>query len=194
MTVNENESRSISPGTEIEVLWHVEDRAVWWPATVENDRGSIRIRYHADLSLGHDEVLAEVTILPDGTLREGSETLRWRQKGSAEGDDDDDDVDADDDADFEDDPSQPASTVICHALSQAMNERSDAEQRLLAERVSDALAAFKAEVAESLQGLAPEAEVDDRVAEGIIKRMASKMRDADAMSDGGGSECSLGSM
>ena len=190
MTVNENESRSISPGTEIEVLWHVEDRAVWWPATVENDRGSIRIRYHADLSLGHDEVLAEVTILPDGTLREGSETLRWRQKGSAEGDDDDDDVDAD----FEDDPSQPASTVICHALSQAMNERSDAEQRLLAERVSDALAAFKAEVAETLQGLAPEAEVDDRVAEGIIKRMASKMRDADAMSDGGGSECSLGSM
>ena len=164
---------------------------MWWPATVENDRGSVRsIRYHADLSLGHDEVLAEVTILPDGTLREGSETLRWRHKGSAEGDDDGADVDAD----FEDDPSQPASTVICHALSQAMNERSDAEQRLLAERVSDALAAFKAEVAETLQGLAPEAEVDDRVAEGIIKRMASKMRDADAMSDGGGSECSLGSM
>jgi len=191
MTVHENESRSISPGTEIEVLWHVDDRAVWWPATVENDRGSVRsIRYHADLSLGHDEVLAEVTILPDGTLREGSETLRWRHKGSAEGDDDDADVDAD----FEDDPSQPASTVICHALSQAMNERSDAEQRLLAERVGGALAAFKAEVAETLQGLAPEAEVDDRVAEGIIKRMASKMRDADAMSDGGGSECSLGSM
>lgn len=191
MTVHENESRSISPGTEIEVLWHVDDRAVWWPATVENDRGSVRsIRYHADLSLGHDEVLAEVTILPDGTLREGSETLRWRHKGSAEGDDDGADVDAD----FEDDPSQPASTVICHALSQAMNERSDAEQRLLAERVSGALAAFKAEVAETLQGLAPEAEVDDRVAEGIIKRMASKMRDADAMSDGGGSECSLGSM
>jgi len=191
MTVHENESRSISPGTEIEVLWHVDDRAVWWPATVENDRGSVRsIRYHADLSLGHDEVLAEVTILPDGTLREGSETLRWRHKGSAEGDDDDADVDAD----FEDDPSQPASTVICHALSQAMNERPDAEQRLLAERVSGALAAFKAEVAETLQGLAPEAEVDDRVAEGIIKRMASKMRDADAMSDGGGSECSLGSM
>jgi Arc/MetJ-type ribon-helix-helix transcriptional regulator len=183
MTIREQE---IQQGTLIEVLWSVEGSEVWWGATVERverieDVCGTRvvacdIAYEADH--GHDVTRASVVLHDDGKLEEGDETMRWRLQGD-EGVDDE----------FIDDPSRSASDVIRMALAQAMEERSDAEQRMLASRVSDALSTFRDVMAATLRGLGDAEEVDEKMVQGIIARMESKMDDK-AMSEGG-SEGSL---
>ena len=160
--------------------------------------------------LGHPQTRSEV-LIHDEFLVEGDTEMRWRHKGdgsafvgafpdgradpterarrggaeSAPGTAEEEEEEEDDIYDeFVDDPTLPASDVIRLALAQAIDRRSSEEQRLLASKMTEALAAFQNEVQTTLQALGPEGEVDDRVVQGIISRMASKVRNPDAISDG----------
>lgn len=199
---------SLEAGAEIEVLWRVENsegesEPVWFQARIECVKGEggtttcdagvsavIVYRGHD----GHDEVVCDVRILEDGTLYEGTDTeaMRWRFKGDKARGAEDDDLST---GSFEDDESQPAADVIRMALTQAMRDRSDTEQRLLASKVSDALEAFMGGIREGFASMPPDGEFGDKEAQQLLQKLGSKMRDrdVDAMSDGGGSECSFGS-
>lgn len=202
---------SLEAGAEIEVLWRVENsegesEPVWFQARIERVTGeggtrtcdggvSAVIVYPShDGHAAHDEVACDVRIHDDGTLYEGTDTeaMRWRFKGDKARGAEDDDLST---GSFEDDESQPAADVIRMALTQAMSDRSDTEQRLLASKVSDALEAFMGGIREGFAAMPPDGEFGDKEAQQLLQKLGSKMRDrdVDAMSDCGGSECSFGS-
>ena len=72
-----------------------------------------------------------------------------------------------------DDPTRSAMDVVQTGLACAMMDRPIEEQRVLAERLSRALETFRGEMQTVLEGMAPGEEVDNTIAETIVKRLSS---------------------
>jgi hypothetical protein len=149
---------------------------------------------------GHPETRSEVLIC-DGVLVEKGVSMRWRRLGDAddgagqheeqdeheeheEQDDHEKHEEQDDHEDHEeqgehevgeiiDDPTRSAVDVVQTGLACAMMDRPIEEQRVLAERLSRALETFRGEMQTVLEGMAPGEEVDNTIAEAIVKRLSA---------------------
>lgn len=189
-------AQDVAEGTELEVLWLLEEEElIFWPAVVEtvHDRpnSSVKATIVYKSIHGHPETRSEVLIC-DGVLVEKGVSMRWRRLGDAddgagqheEQDEHEEHEEQDDHEEHEeqgehevgeiiDDPTRSAMDVVQTGLACAMMDRPIEEQRVLAERLSRALETFRGEMQTVLEGMAPGEEVDNTIAETIVKRLSS---------------------
>ncbi len=191
-------AQDVAEGTELEVLWLLEEeeqRLIFWPAVVEtvHDRpnSSVKATIVYKSIHGHPETRSEVLIC-DGVLVEKGVSMRWRRLGDAddgagqheEQDEHEEHEEQDDHEEHEeqgerevgeivDDPTRSAMDVVQTGLACAMMDRPIEEQRVLAERLSRALETFRGEMQTVLEGMAPGEEVDNTIAETIVKRLST---------------------
>jgi len=190
-------AQDVAEGTELEVLWLLEEeeRLIFWPAVVEtvHDRpnSSVKATIVYKSIHGHPETRSEVLIC-DGVLVEKGVSMRWRRLGDAddgagqheEQDEHEEHEEQDEHEEHEeqgehevceiiDDPTRSAMDVVQTGLACAMMDRPIEEQRVLAERLSRALETFRGEMQTVLEGMAPGEEVDNTIAETIVKRLSS---------------------
>ncbi len=194
-------AQDVAEGTELEVLWLLEEeeqRLIFWPAVVEtvHDRpnSSVKATIVYKSIHGHPETRSEVLIC-DGVLVEKGVSMRWRRLGDAddgagqheEQDEHEEHEEQDDHEEHEehkeqgehevgeiiDDPTRSAMDVVQTGLACAMMDRPIEEQRVLAERLSRALETFRGEMQTVLEGMAPGEEVDNTIAEAIVKRLST---------------------
>lgn len=190
-------AQDVAEGTELEVLWLLEEeeRLIFWPAVVEtvHDRpnSSVKATIVYKSIHGHPETRSEVLIC-DGVLVEKGVSMRWRRLGDAddgagqheEQDEHEEHEEQDDHEEHEeqgehevgeiiDDPTRSAVDVVQTGLACAMMDRPIEEQRVLAERLSRALETFRGEMQTVLEGMAPGEEVDNTIAEAIVKRLSA---------------------
>ncbi len=193
-------AQDVAEGTELEVLWLLEEeeRLIFWPAVVEtvHDRpnSSVKATIVYKSIHGHPETRSEVLIC-DGVLVEKGVSMRWRRLGDAddgagqheEQDEHEEHEEQDDHEEHEeheeqgehevgeiiDDPTRSAMDVVQTGLACAMMDRPIEEQRVLAERLSRALETFRGEMQTVLEGMAPGEEVDNTIAEAIVKRLSA---------------------
>ena len=175
-----------------------EKRLIFWPAVVEtvHDRpnSSVKATIVYKAIHGHPETRSEVLIC-DGVLVEKGVSMRWRRLGDAddgagqheEQDEHEEHEEQDEHEEHEeheeqgehevgeiiDDPTRSAMDVVQTGLACAMMDRPIEEQRVLAERLSRALETFRGEMQTVLEGMAPGEEVDNTIAETIVKRLSS---------------------
>ena len=191
-------AQDVAEGTELEVLWLLEEEErqdgmapapldppsvaqqaglIFWPAVVEtvHDRpnSSVKATIVYKAIHGHPETRSEVLIC-DGVLVEKGVSMRWRRLGDA----DDGAGQHEEQGEHEvgeiiDDPTRSAMDVVQTGLACAMMDRPIEEQRVLAERLSRALETFRGEMQTVLEGMAPGEEVDNTIAETIVKRLSS---------------------
>jgi hypothetical protein len=193
-------AQDVAEGTELEVLWLLEEeeRLIFWPAVVEtvHDRpnSSVKATIVYKSIHGHPETRSEVLIC-DGVLVEKGVSMRWRRLGDAddgagqheeqdeheeheEHEEQDDHEEHEEQGEHEvgeiiDDPTRSAVDVVQTGLACAMMDRPIEEQRVLAERLSRALETFRGEMQTVLEGMAPGEEVDNTIAEAIVKRLSA---------------------
>lgn len=192
MTVRAQE---ICAGTEIEVLWSLEENPVWWRAVVEGilecSGSSIKARIAYKASHGHSETRPEV-LIHDGMLVEDGVEMRWRHGGPGAADGESEESESGESGESEeseeiegedggiiDDPTRSAMDVVQTGLAYAMKDRPMEEQRVLAERLSRALETLREEMQVALQGMAPGEEVNNYIAEAIVNRLGSSLVDHD---------------
>ena len=181
-------AQDVAEGTELEVLWLLEEeeRLIFWPAVVEtvHDRpnSSVKATIVYKSIHGHPETRSEVLIC-DGVLVEKGVSMRWRRLGDADDgagqhEEQDEHEEHEEQGEHEvceiiDDPTRSAMDVVQTGLACAMMDRPIEEQRVLAERLSRALETFRGEMQTVLEGMAPGEEVDNTIAETIVKRLSS---------------------
>ncbi len=172
-------AQDVGEGTEIEVLWCLEEERVWWPARVtaveashDGPTSSVEATIVYQASHGHPETRSKVLIRDAMLIEEGVE-LRWRRlrpPGSA-----DDDEGEQEDGGIIDDPTRSAMEVVQTGLACAMMDRPIEEQRVLAERLSRALERLQGEMRTVLEEMAPGEEVDNTIAETIVNRLGASL-------------------
>ena len=194
-------AQDVAEGTELEVLWLLEVEElglIFWPAVVEtvHDRpnSSVKATIVYKSIHGHPETRSEVLIC-DGVLVEKGVSMRWRRLGDAddgagqheeqdehgeheEQDEHEEHEEHEEQGEHEvgeiiDDPTRSAMDVVQTGLACAMMDRPIEEQRVLAERLSRALETFRGEMQTVLEGMAPGEEVDNTIAETIVKRLST---------------------